>query len=232
VLWWPGSAVTSSPFLLLHEQGRDDDVVLAARRMLHALEQPIDLDGVNVEVGAAVGLAFAPEHARDAPGLLKRADLAMYEAKAAAAGVRVYEPSMDTTNPNRLAIVGELRQAIDRHELLVHVQPKASLATGEVYAVEALVRWQHPTLGIVAPDSFVPVAERSGLIRPLTMLVLRTSLAACRQWMGRRPGDLRRGEPLAAQPRRPDLVEDVASCCAATASRRGCSPWRSPRAAS
>ena len=159
-----------------------DEAVRVARRMLHALEQPIDLDGVDVEVGASVGLALAPEHGRDVSGLLKRADLAMYAAKSAAAGVRLYEESLDTTDPQRLAMVGELRQAVEQGALEVHVQPKARLADGRVTGVEALVRWPHPVLGLVGPDEFVPVAERSGLIRPLTLLVLRRSLEACAAW--------------------------------------------------
>ena len=196
-------------FLLMLGSGGKERVIRIARRMLLALEQPIDVDGVDVEVGASVGLAFAPEHAHDASGLLKRADLAMYNAKAAAAGVHVYEPSMDTTSPQRLAIIGELRQAIERSELYVHVQPKASLSTGAVTAVEALVRWQHPTLGLVPPDQFVPVAERSGLIRPLTMLVLRTSLAACRQWLDA-GFEISVAVNLSARSLvDPDLVEDV-----------------------
>jgi diguanylate cyclase (GGDEF)-like protein len=159
-----------------------DGVVRSVRLMLHALEQPVDLGGVDVQVGASLGLAFAPEHAPDVSGLLKRADLAMYDAKTAGAGVRVYEPSMDTTDPQRLALVGELRSAIEREELQVHVQPKARLADGLVTGVEALVRWTHPVIGNVPPDQFVPVAERSGLIRPLTMLVLKRTLEAAAAW--------------------------------------------------
>ena len=169
-------------FLFPVRQPDDAGAVSQVRRMLHALEQPIDLEGVDVEIGASVGLALFPEHARDVSGLLKRADVAMYEAKASGAGVRVYEASMDTSDPQRLALVGELRQALERGELAVHLQPKGHLRTGDITGVEALVRWQHPTLGLVPPDSFVPVAERSGLIRPLTLHVLRRSLEACAQW--------------------------------------------------
>ncbi len=167
---------------LLPDESSVEAGVQVARRMLHALEQPIDLDGVDVQVGASVGLAVAPQHGHDVSGLLKRADLAMYDAKGAAAGVRVYEPGMETTDPQRLALVGELRQAIDRGELAVHVQPKARLDSGAITGAEALVRWCHPTLGLLPPDEFVPVAERSGLIRPLTLFVLSRSLEACAEW--------------------------------------------------
>jgi EAL domain-containing protein (putative c-di-GMP-specific phosphodiesterase class I) len=107
----------------------------------------------------------------------------MYTAKGATKGVWLYESSLDTTtSPQRLALVGELRQAITLDQLTIHVQPKAFLNTAEVYSVEALVRWQHPQHGLLPPDEFVPMAERSGLIRPLTMAVLRQALAACAAW--------------------------------------------------
>ncbi len=167
---------------LLPDTASAGEAERVAQRMLHSLKQPIDLDGVDVEVGASVGLALAPSHARDASGLLKRADLAMYAAKSTSAGVRLYDPAMDTTSPQRLALVAELRQAIELEQLAVYVQPKARLDTGQVSGVEALVRWQHPTLGFVSPEQFVPIAERSGLIRPLTVLVLDRALRACAQW--------------------------------------------------
>ena len=197
-------------FLVTRGSDRAEDVLALVGAMLHALEQPVDLGGVDVEVGASVGLAFAPEHATDVGDLLKRADLAMYEAKSGGSGVRTYEPSMDTSNPQRLALVGELRQAIERSELRVEVQPKARLDTGEVTGVEALVRWEHPLRGAVPPDVFVPVAERSGLIRPLTLLVLDRALSACAGWRseGR---DVSVAVNLSARSLvDADLVEDVA----------------------
>ena len=197
-------------FLVTAGADREQDVVQLVRGMLHALEQPVELGGVDVEVCASVGLAFAPDHANDVGGLLKRADLAMYEAKSSGSGVRVYEPSMDTTDPQRLALVGELRHAIERGELQVHVQPKARLDTGEVTGVEALARWQHPLLGAVPPEEFVQVAERSGLIRALTLLVLERALGGCAGW-------LREGRQVSVAVNLsarslvdPDLVADVA----------------------
>ncbi len=167
---------------LLPGEVRPEEAVRAARRVLHTLEQPVDLDGVDVQIGASVGLAIGPGDGLDSSTLLKRADLAMYDAKNSAAGVRLYEVGMDNTDPQRLALVAELRHAIDRAEVTVHVQPKARLVDGEVTGAEALVRWNHPHLGPITPDEFIPIAERSGLIRPLTMLVLRQSLQACAAW--------------------------------------------------
>jgi EAL domain-containing protein (putative c-di-GMP-specific phosphodiesterase class I) len=149
--------------------------------MLRALEHPIALDGLEVEVGASVGIAMAPAHAEDAGTLLKRADLAMYDAKASSRSLRLYEPVLNQT-PRRLTFVSELRAALQNGDIEVHVQPKARLDTGQVVGVEALVRWEHPELGWVPPDEFVPIAERSGLIGPLTTRVLDGALAACAQW--------------------------------------------------
>ncbi len=170
-------------FAVLFPGAAQPDVALElGRQLLRALEQPVTLNELDIEVGASLGVALAPEHACDVSGLLKRADIAMYAAKGSTGGLRLYEPAMDTSSPQRLALVGELRQAIALDQLVVYVQPKATLADGRITDVEALVRWQHPVHGLLPPDEFVPVAERSGLIRPLTMTVLRTALTACESW--------------------------------------------------
>jgi diguanylate cyclase (GGDEF)-like protein len=160
----------------------EERVLQIGRRVLRALEQPIALEGMEVEVGASVGVALAPAHATDPAALLKRADLAMYDAKTSSRGLRLYEPDLHTNGPRRLTLVSELRAALQNGTVQVHVQPQARLGSGAVVGVEALVRWQHPDLGWVTPDEFIPVAERSGLIGPLTTRVLDTSLAACAQW--------------------------------------------------
>jgi EAL domain-containing protein (putative c-di-GMP-specific phosphodiesterase class I) len=106
----------------------------------------------------------------------------MYDAKTSNRGLRLYEPELDISNPRRLTLVSELRTALQDGTIQVHVQPKAMLRTGEVVGLEALVRWEHPELGWVSPDEFIPVAERSGLIGLLTTRVLNLSLAACARW--------------------------------------------------
>jgi diguanylate cyclase (GGDEF)-like protein len=170
-------------FAVLLPGTRDQDrAVRVGRRLLRALEQPVALDGLEIEVGGSLGLAMAPEHASEAAGLLKRADMAMYDAKASTGGLRTYEPDRDAEDPRRLMLVSELRTALHTGRIDVHVQPQATLATGEIGAVEALVRWQHPELGAVPPDEFVPVAERSGLVGLLTTRVLDLSLAAVAGW--------------------------------------------------
>jgi diguanylate cyclase (GGDEF)-like protein len=170
-------------FAVLVTATSDEDRVLhIGRRVLRALEQPVALDGLEVEVGGSVGVALAPLHAAAAPALLKRADMAMYDAKTSARRLRLFEPELDSDNPRRLTLVAELRSALQTGAVTVHVQPNLRLATGEVVGVEALARWQHPTLGNVPPDEFIPIAERSGLIGPLTTAVLDTALAACAAW--------------------------------------------------
>jgi EAL domain-containing protein (putative c-di-GMP-specific phosphodiesterase class I) len=106
----------------------------------------------------------------------------MYGAKASTSGIRVYEPDLDTTDPRRLTLVAELRTALQYEQLQVHVQPQARLRDGTVVGGEALVRWMHPERGMVNPDEFIPVAERSGLIAPLTTRVLDLSLRAMAEW--------------------------------------------------
>jgi predicted signal transduction protein with EAL and GGDEF domain len=152
------------------------------RRVLRALEQPILLDGLEVEVSGSVGVALAPQHADDAAALLKRADLAMYGAKTSTRGVRLYQPQLDTTTTRRLTLVSELRTALQDGAISVHVQPQARTGSGRVVSVEALARWTHPLLGEISPEEFIPIAERTGLIGPLTSAVLDASLAACAQW--------------------------------------------------
>ena len=180
-------------FALLLPACHDEERALrVGRRVLASFEQPIVLGDLDVQVGASAGLALAPAHAADPATLLKRADMAMYAAKGSTRGLRVYEPELDTSTPRRLALVGELRQALgdrgpDSGEITVHVQPKARLADGVVTGVEALVRWSHPELGQVPPDEFVPVAERTGLIGQLTTFVLDRALASCAAW--RREGE-------------------------------------------
>jgi diguanylate cyclase (GGDEF)-like protein len=187
----------------------EEQVLRVARRVLTALEHPIDLDGLEVEIGGSLGVALAPRHATDTAALLKRADMAMYDAKASARGLRLYEADIDTNDPRRLTLVSDLRAALHNDEIEVHVQPKALLASGDVVGVEALVRWTHPQFGPVSPDEFIPVAERSGLIGPLTTRVLDVALGACAQW--RAAGlDLGVAVNLSTRSLRDaDLVDDV-----------------------
>lgn len=157
----------------------------AARQLETALARPINIGQVALESGASIGIALAPEHAEDAEILLQRADVAMYVAKAARTGVEVYDPAIDHHSRRRLAIMNELRTALETDQLTVHYQPKVELQTGALRGFEALIRWSHPEYGAIAPDEFIPLAEQTGLIGPLTEFVIRTALEEGRRWRER-----------------------------------------------
>jgi diguanylate cyclase (GGDEF)-like protein len=159
------------------------DAALAVAQKVHqALREPVVINGISLDLAATVGIALAPEHGNDVETLLQRADVAMYLGKEDRTGCELYLPERDEYSPDRLALVGDLRRAIDEHELVLHYQPQAELQTGRVVGVEALVRWQHPQRGLLPPDEFVPLAERTGLIKELTLSVLEEALRQLRTW--------------------------------------------------
>jgi diguanylate cyclase len=153
-----------------------------ALRLHRSLLDAFDVDGVALSVEASMGIAVSGHHGTDATILLQRADMAMYAAKRRIGGVRLFEPDMDTHSPERLQLLGELRLALQRRELVLHFQPKVSLPAGTCVGFEALVRWQHPTRGMVPPDEFISLAEGTGLIEPLTRYVLALALEQCAAW--------------------------------------------------
>jgi diguanylate cyclase (GGDEF)-like protein len=146
------------------------------------LRRPFTLEGVTLDVEACVGIALFPAHGEDVDTLLQRADVAMYLAKADHSGCELYAADRDEYSPHRLALAAELRRALDERELIVHYQPKAELASGRIVGAEALVRWQHPEHGLLAPDQFIPLAEATGVIRELTLHVLDEAIRQQRMW--------------------------------------------------
>jgi diguanylate cyclase (GGDEF)-like protein len=159
-----------------------DGAVTVARKLQAALQEPFVLEGLSVDVEASIGVAIYPEHGNDPEELLQHADIAMYVAKDTHAGFVLFDPTHDQHSPRRLALLGELRRAIDQRQLLLHYQPKVDAHSGQVLGVEALVRWQHPTHGLIPPGEFIPLAERTGLIEPLTHYVLDAALRQCHHW--------------------------------------------------
>ncbi|MGH3139010.1 MAG: putative bifunctional diguanylate cyclase/phosphodiesterase [Gaiellales bacterium] len=153
-----------------------------ARAVHRALEEPFAIQGLTLDVEASIGIALHPLHASDFEELMQRADVAMYRAKAKRSGYEVYVPSEDESDATKLKLASELRQAPLRNELVMHYQPKADLRTGRIVGAEALMRWRHPRHGVMMPDRFIPLAERSGLIRSLTLFAARTALAQARTW--------------------------------------------------
>jgi len=152
----------------------------ALHRLRAIIDEEIEVSGLPLSVEASIGFVIAPEDGADVDTLIQRADVAMYFAKARHCGVMRYAPSLDDYDAAKLSLVGELRHAIDAGELVLHYQPQATLADGRVEAVEALVRWQHPTHGLLYPDRFLPLAEQTDVIDKLTLWVLRTALSEVR----------------------------------------------------
>ncbi|MFE1286132.1 putative bifunctional diguanylate cyclase/phosphodiesterase [Streptomyces sp. NPDC058751] len=152
-----------------------------ARNLVATLGSPLDLDGLTLVLEASAGLAVFPDHALDAEGLLRRADIAMYQAKRDRTGVEVYESKRDSNTPDRLGLLGDLRRALDTGDVELHYQPKVRF-DGQVAGLEALVRWVHPERGKVPPDEFIAIAESSGLMPHLTEYVLETALGQVARW--------------------------------------------------
>jgi diguanylate cyclase (GGDEF)-like protein len=156
--------------------------IRVARTLLGALDAPILFDDQTFAIGGSIGIAITPEHGYDVTTLLRCADVAMYVAKRSQSGHAEYTPEVDQHSPLKLALMSELRQAIADDGLLIHYQPKVSFSLGKMVGVEALVRWPHPVHGLIPPDDFIPLAERTGLIGPLTRWVLERAVRQCRNW--------------------------------------------------
>ena len=199
--------------MLLHD-GSPAAAASVVAMVRHAFTQPFELGDLAVTVEASVGVASTEPGGEDVD-LLRRADIAMHVAKSRRTGVEAYRGEMEEAGPARITVLTELRNAITQGELTVFFQPKIRLRDGEVLGAEALVRWAHPQRGFISPDEFIPVAEHSGLITPLTHTVLRQSLDACAGW--RRAGRAM-GVAVNISPRSlldPLFVDEVARAIAA-----------------
>ncbi len=153
-----------------------------AMEIINAIDQPFLLEEQAFHVGASIGIAIFPEHGTDTSTLMRHADIAMYVTKKNNGDYTFYHPSLDQHSRDRLALTTELRHAIDHDELFLHYQPKIDFNSGNVAEVEALVRWDHPRFGLMTPDHFIPLSEHTGLIRPLTLWVIREALNTCHEW--------------------------------------------------
>jgi diguanylate cyclase (GGDEF)-like protein len=169
-------------FAVLRPQADTQQATQCAQTILKAFEEPFVLEKLLVAVEASVGIAFYPEHGKDPDLLLRRAEVAMYLAKEEKTGYAVYTPEKDQYSPKRLTLLAELRRAIEEQQLFLLYEPKIDIRSGTATGVEALVRWRHPQLGIVPPDQFIALAERTGLIKPLTFWVLNEAMRQCKSW--------------------------------------------------
>jgi diguanylate cyclase (GGDEF)-like protein len=167
-------------FAVLVRGPADPDAV--AESLLARLREPFVVDETTLQVGASIGLARCPEHGTDVETLIQRADIAMYAAKAASSGHATFDPAQNHHSPRRLRLAAELPGAIERGELTLAYQPKVDLSTGTIVGVEALARWEHPEIGELDPNEFVPIAEQTGLIIALTSAVLDAALERVAAW--------------------------------------------------
>jgi diguanylate cyclase (GGDEF)-like protein/PAS domain S-box-containing protein len=199
-----GDALLKQVAFRLQNQMRDEDVVARlggdefavvsesasdaqaaatlARRILNTLEQPFVVEGQVLEVGASIGIALYPEHGTDARTLLRRADVAMYTAKQKQSGYSFHREDVDTRSAADLSLVVELRSAVERNELELYYQPKIHMRTGIMTRAEVLMRWNHPKRGHLPPAQFIPLAERTGIIRSVTDWLLDHAMWQCRTW--------------------------------------------------
>ena len=204
--------------ILLPQLAASSDVKLVVKKLHACLEAPFMIDGIPIAVETSIGVATMPEHADNADTLLQRADIAMYRAKQMASDYAIYAPEFNPHSHERLGLMAELRDAIEQNHLLLHFQPKLELKTGRIIGNEALVRWQHPRLGMVPPDKFIMTAEQTGLIGPLTRWVLIDALT--RQQGARREGiHLRVSVNLSARslhdPQLPKMIADALTATSA-----------------
>ena len=156
-----------------------------ARRLRAVTARPLIVDGLSLELELSIGIALAADHGADLGDLLRQADIAMYVAKTTRVGQHIYQAGDDTDDATRLRTLQDLRIALAEGQLVLHYQPKVSLRTDTVHGVEALVRWNHPTRGLLHPAEFLDVAEQGGLMRPLTSAVLTLALDQAAIWHGR-----------------------------------------------
>jgi diguanylate cyclase (GGDEF)-like protein len=201
--------------VLVRSAATQADGMLVAADIRRALAQPFLAEGVSLELGGSVGVAFHPDDGDDVETLMQRADVAMYQAKEGATGVVRYSMQEDDSSLARLALAADLRRALENSEFVPYFQPKVDLRTGAVVGAEALLRWNHPTEDSVAPDVFIPLAEQTGLIVPVTLQVISSAIRECSLWRAR-GRDLTVAVNLSARvlvdPSLPDHVEELCRC--------------------
>jgi diguanylate cyclase (GGDEF)-like protein/PAS domain S-box-containing protein len=178
-----------------------------ADRVIEIFAKPFDIDGNEVNIGTSIGIALAPEHGTNPDSLLKMADMALYGAKSGGRnGYRFFDPDMGAAADARLALENELRRAIAQNEFELHYQPIIDTKTRRICSAEALIRWRHPTKGLIAPDNFIPLAEDTGMIAPIGLWVLRTACADAAAW----PAEVKVAVNLSpVQFRKTNLADDV-----------------------
>lgn len=168
--------------VLVPEVPDDATAIAIAQRLIEGLHHPVTVDELDLDVSASIGISFYPDHATDADSLLRHADVAMYAAKEAGTSYEIYDELIDTHKPELVMLVSQVRPAIDQGQFRMYFQPKIRLADGRVAGAEALIRWHHPALGRLAPGDFLPLIEKTVLLRPLTHWALNDVLRTWSHW--------------------------------------------------
>ena len=167
-------------FAVLLAKSEPEAVQVARQKIERAFERPVRLDEHRIDLSAAIGAAIGPEHGGEADLLVGRAEMAMQAAKREHLGFQVFSSTMDTATPGALSLLGELRQALDKQQLRLYLQPRVNLRSEKVIGAEALLRWQHPKRGMLQPADFITFAEQTGFVRQLTAWVLDATACAAR----------------------------------------------------
>lgn len=168
--------------ILLQGIAEVDNIIDVVKKIQSIFIEPFAIEGLQLEIQANIGIAVFPEHGKNGDTIIQRANAALYAAKQDTKQYTIYSNKLDKSNPQRLTLMGELRQGIENDELVLYYQPKIDIKTKKVKGVEALVRWQHPEHGFMSPEEFIPMAERTGLIRLLSVWVLKHALSQAAKW--------------------------------------------------
>ncbi len=174
--------VGEAEFALLLPKGGAEYAIQVAQRLMSMLQEPVEVSGLMLDARMGIGIALFPGHATDADALMRRANAAMHQAKPARGGYAMYTGGQEQENTRRLALMGDLRRAIERDELRLYCQPKVDIASRRACGAEALVRWQHPLQGMVSTTEFVQLAEQTGMITPLTNWMLEAAFRQVYAW--------------------------------------------------
>lgn len=169
-------------FAVLLPECTEVDAVQLVNKLLAALEPVIQIGEMQLFINASIGIAFYPEHGMDTQSLLKHADVAMYVAKQNQSRYSLYDPEQDEYSIRQLALISDLRMALEQNDLQLYYQPKIEMLGGQIIGVEALLRWKHPEFGMIPPPQMIDIAERTGLIRPLTYWVVEQAACQCQAW--------------------------------------------------
>lgn len=163
----------------------DEAATVVSEKIIQTLSAPIDIEGHSLTVGVSIGIVHCPRDGTESNQLVQRADIAMYHAKRHGSGYASYDAEMAGDNLFAVTMETELREAIKNQAFALYFQPKISMRRGHIIGTEALIRWIHPQYGFIPPDKFIPLAEQTGLIQPLTQWVLTTALTQCAEWNAR-----------------------------------------------